>query len=96
MTSRANEVKAGVHTEVGLLLTLGLLLLAHVGFMLVVNELHNGQPRIPVVHVVAEAGRVNDGQFDLELAFFELSLDDFDFGQLVQLFVMALGVVFRG
>lgn len=59
-----DEVQAGVYTEVDLLLTLGLLLLQHVGLVLVVEELDNGLPRVAVVDVVAEARGINDGQTD--------------------------------
>jgi hypothetical protein len=62
VTGGADEVQAGVYTEVDLLLALRLLLLQHVGLVLVVEELDNGLPRVAVVDVVAEAGGVNDGQ----------------------------------
>ena len=88
MARRANKV------EVGLVPALGLLLLTHVGFMLVVNELDNGQPRVPVVDVFANAGGIIDGEFDLELAFLRLGLDNFDLSELVELLVIALGVSF--
>lgn len=44
MASGADEVQAGVYTEVDLLLTLRLLLLQHVGLVLVVEEFDNGLP----------------------------------------------------
>ena len=73
---------------------LGLLLLTHVRFVLVVNELDNGEPRVAVVNVVSEARGVNDSELDLELALLELSLNDFNFRELVQLLKMTPIVVF--
>lgn len=64
MAGRADEVKAGMDTEVDLVLAAGLLLLKHVRLVLVVEELDNGHPRIAVVNVVAESGCVDDGQSD--------------------------------
>lgn len=39
-----NEVETSVDPEVNLVLTLGLLLLPHIGLMLVVNEVDNWRP----------------------------------------------------
>ena len=94
VTRWANKVEAGVNTKVNLFATLGLLLLSHVRFVLIVDELDNGHPRIPVVNVVSKPRRVNDGQFDLELLLFELGFDDFDFGQLVELLGVTTVVIF--
>jgi hypothetical protein len=58
----ADEVEAGVHAEVDLVLAAGLLLLEHIGLMLVVEELDDGHPRVAVVDVVAEAGGVDDSK----------------------------------
>ena len=82
--------------EVTLLAALGLLLLDHIRLMLVVNKVDNGRPRVAVIDVVSKTGRVNNGEFDLELLFLELSLDYLDLGQFVQLLVVASAVVFRG
>lgn len=62
VAGRADEVQTGVDTEIDLVETLGLLLLKHVGFVLVVEELDNGLPRVAVVDVVSESRSVNDGQ----------------------------------
>lgn len=62
MAGRADEVQAGMNTEINLVLTAGLLLLKHVRLVLVVEELDNGLPRIAVVDIVTEAGGVNDSQ----------------------------------
>jgi len=62
----ADEVQARVHTEIDLVLATGLLFLKHVRLVLVVEELDNGHPRVPVVHVVAEAGCVDNGQADCD------------------------------
>lgn len=64
VTSGTNEVQAGVHTEVDLVLAARLLLLKHVGLVLVVEELDDGHPRIAVVDVVTEARCVDNGQAD--------------------------------
>ena len=96
MAGGSDEVETGVHPQVGLLVPLGLLLLAHVRFMLVVDKLDNGGPGVAVVDVVAKPGRVNDSELDLELLLLQLGLDDLDLGELVELLVVALAVVFRG
>ena len=82
--------------KVNLFVSLGLLFLTHIGFMLVVNEFDDREPRVTVVDVVTESRGVNDGELDLELTFLELSLDNFNLCKLVQLLVMTLVVVFRG
>lgn len=64
VASGADEVQASVDTEVDLVSTTGLLLLQHVGFMLIVEKFDDGLPRVAVVHVVAEAGGVNDSEAD--------------------------------
>jgi hypothetical protein len=93
MTGRANEVQAGVHAQVCLLLTLGLLLHPHVRLMLVVNEVDDGRPAVAVVDVVAESGRVDDGELDLELLLLKFGLDDVDVGQLVELLDVPAAIV---
>jgi hypothetical protein len=62
VAGRADEIQAGVHTEIDLVLAARLLLLEHVRLVLVVEELDNGHPRVAVVDVVAEARRVNNSQ----------------------------------
>ena len=62
MSGGSDEVEAGVDTHIDLVRTTGLLLLEHVRFMLVVEELDNGLPRIAVVDIVSEARGINDGQ----------------------------------
>lgn len=64
MAGRADEVQAGVDSKVNLVLAARLLLLKHVGFVLVVEELDNGHPRVTVVDIVAESRSINDGQTD--------------------------------
>lgn len=64
VAGRADEVQAGVDTEVDLVLAAGLLLLEHVGLVLVVEELDNGHPGVAVVDIVTEARGVNHGQAD--------------------------------
>lgn len=60
----ADKVKTGVDTEVDLVGTAWLLLLKHVRLVLVVEELDDGLPRVTVVDIVAESGRVDDGKSD--------------------------------
>lgn len=60
----SDEVQARVHTEIDLVLATGLLFLEHVRLVLVVEELDDGHPRVAVVHVVAEAGSVDNGEAD--------------------------------
>jgi hypothetical protein len=62
VAGRADEVQAGVNTEIDLISAARLLLLEHVRLMLVVKELDDGLPRVAVVDVVTETGGVNDGQ----------------------------------
>jgi len=94
VSSGPDEVEASVNTKVNLLIALGLLLLTHICFVLVVNEIDDGRPRIAVVDIIAKARCVDDGKLDLELLFFELSLDDFNLSELVELLVVSPGVVF--
>lgn len=75
-------------------MSLRLLFLTHVCFMLVVNELNDGHPGVPVVDVVTKAGGVNDSELDLELLLFELSLNDLYLSQLIKLLVVPSVVVF--
>ncbi len=60
MARGSDEVQAGVHTEVNLVLAARLLLLQHVRLVLVIEKLDYGHPRVPVVDVVAEAGSIDD------------------------------------
>lgn len=62
VAGRADEVQAGVDTEINLVLTARLLLLEHVRLVLVVEELDDGLPRVAVVDIVAESRGVNDSQ----------------------------------
>ena len=95
MARRADEVQASVNPKVSLLPSLGLLLLAHVCFMLVIDEVDNGGPRVAVVDVVTETGAVDHGQLRLELLLLQLGLDDVHLRQLVELLVVAAAVVLR-
>lgn len=78
MTSGSDEEQAGVYTQIGLLCTLRLLLLPHICFMLVVDEVDDWTPRVTVVDIITKAGGVDDGELDLERLLLELGLDDFD------------------
>jgi hypothetical protein len=63
--------------------------------MLVVNEVDDGRPRVAVIDIVTKTWRVDDGELDLELFLLELSLDDLDLRELVELLVVASVVIFR-
>jgi len=65
-----------VDAHVELLLARRLLLLPHVRLVLVVDEVDDRRPAIAVVDIVAEAGRVDDGQPDAEVLLLELGFDD--------------------
>lgn len=93
MAGRPDEVQAGVHPQVDLVLSLGLLFLTHVCLMLIVNEVYDRCPRVAVVDVVAKSRRVNDRELCFELLLFELSLNDLHLGQLVKLLVVTAVVV---
>lgn len=96
MSSCPNEIQAAVDPEVGLLLTLRLLLLSHVSLVLVIDEIDDRGPRVTVVDIVAESGGINDGELDFELLLLKLGLDYLDLGKLVELLVVTPGVVFGG
>jgi len=64
VAGRPDEVEACVNTQIDLILPARLLLLKHVRLVLVVQELDDGHPGVLVVHVIAEAGSVNDGEAD--------------------------------
>ena len=92
MSSGTDEVETSMDTEVNLFPSRRLLFLPHIRFVLVVNEVDNRRPRVPVVHVVTESGAVNDGEFSLELLLLELSLNNLDLGELVKLLIVTFGV----
>lgn len=93
MSCWSDEVQAGMHPKVTLLLAHRLLFLPHVDFMLVVNEINDWHPRITVVDIVAKSRRVDDSELDLELLLLQLRLDDLDLRKFVQLLLVATSVV---
>lgn len=64
MAGGADEVQAGVDTEIDLVAPARLLLLKHIGFMLIIEEFDDWHPRVPVVDIVSEAGGVNNCEAD--------------------------------
>ena len=94
VASRSDEVQTSMNSQVALLCSLRLLLLTHVGLMLIIDKVDNGQPRITVVDIVTKSRRVNHSELDLKLFLLELSLNDVDLSQLIKLFVMTPGVAF--
>lgn len=93
VASRTDEVQASVHAEINLLRSARLLLLQHVALMLVVQKLNDGLPAVPVVHVVTEAGGVDDSQSDLEELLLQLGLGDLDLDGLVDLLGVAAAMI---
>ena len=93
VTSRANEVQASMHSQIDLLGPTRLLLLQHVALMLIVKKLDDGLPAVPIVHVVAETWRIDDGESDFEELLFQLRLGDLDLHRLVDLLGVAAAVV---
>ena len=96
MAGWTDEVEASMHSEVRLVGPQRLLFLSHIRLMLVIDEVNDGGPRVAVVDIVTKAGGVNNRQLDFELLFFQLCLDDFDLGQLVELLEVTAVVVLRG
>jgi hypothetical protein len=78
MAGRSDEEQACMDTEVALLRSFWLLFLPHVYFVLVVNKINNGGPRVAVVNVVPKTRGVNHGQLDFERLLLEFSLDYVD------------------
>ena len=64
MAGGADEVQAGVNTEIDLIRAARLLLLQHVRLVLVVEELNDGLPRVAVVDVVTETRGVDNSKAD--------------------------------
>ena len=64
MAGGADEVQAGVNTEIDLIRAARLLLLQHVRLVLVVEELDDGLPRVAVVDVVTETRGVDNSKAD--------------------------------
>lgn len=93
VASWADEVETGVDSEINLLRSPWLLLLEHVALMLIIQELDDWLPAVPVVHVVAETRSINDGQADLEELLFQLGLGDLNLNGLVDLLRVTSAVV---
>ena len=96
VASRADEVQAGMHTEVDLVVSARLLLLEHVRLVLVVNKVDERDPAVAVIHIVAKAGRVDNREVHTELLFLQLGTDHIDLDSLVELRHMALRIVRSG
>ena len=96
MPARSDKVETSVYPHVDLFFTLRLLLLTHIVFVLVVQKVDDRRPALPVVDIVAEPGGIDDGQLDAEIPLLQFSLDDLDFGRLVELLGESVSVVFRG
>jgi len=93
VSGRANEVKAGMNTQVDLVLSPGLLLLQHIRLVLVIQEFDDWHPRVTVVDIVPKARCVDNGQTDFEELLFQLGLGDLNFNGLVNLLLVSLLVV---
>lgn len=79
--------------QIAFLASLRLLLLSHVNLMLVINEVDNGCPRVPVIDVISEPGGIDDGELDFERFLLELGFYYLDFSEFVELFDMTAAVV---
>ena len=64
VASRSNEVKAGVYSQINFIMPFGLLLLKHVRLVLIIQEFNDWHPGIAVVHIVAKARGIDNGQAD--------------------------------
>jgi len=93
VSCRSDEIQTSVHPHVAFIATFGLLLLSHVNFMLIVHEINDGCPAIPVVDVIPKARRINNSEFHFEGLFFQFCLDNLDLGKLVQLLDMSATVI---
>lgn len=93
MACWANEVQAGVDSQVNLLSALWLLLLKHVALVLVVEELNDWLPAVTVVDIVAESRCVDNSEADLEELLLQLGLGDLNLNGLVNLFGVTSAVV---
>ena len=91
-----NKVQTRMHTGVDELAAVGLLLLTQVRLVLVVNKVDERDPAVAVIHIVAEAGRVDNREVHAELLFLQLGSDHIDLDSLVELRHMALRIVRSG
>src|SRR5262245_26638389 len=96
MSGRPDEVQTRMYSQVGLLVPLRLLCLPHISLMLIIDEVDNRTPRVPIVDVVTKPRGVDDSEFDFKLLLLELSFDYFDLCKLVELLVMPTIVVLVG
>lgn len=84
-----------MHSEVNLVLSLGLLFLTHVCFVLVVDKVYDRSPGVAIIHIVTETRAVNDRELGLELFFLELRFDNLHLCELVELLMVATRIVLR-
>lgn len=68
MSGWSDEIQTCVDTEIDLVNTAGLLLLQHIRFMLIVQELDNRHPRIAIVDIVSKSRCINNGQTDFAMS----------------------------
>lgn len=61
MPSGSNEVQTRMDTKVDFVNSAWLLLLQHIRFMLIIQELDNWHPGVPIVDIVTKARGINDG-----------------------------------
>lgn len=109
VTGGADEVEAGMDSKIDLVLSPGLLLLQHVGFVLVVEEFDDWHPGIAIVDIVAKTRGVDHRQTHyhrqlrsvygktisctFEELFLQLSLCNLNLNSLINLLGMASLVV---
>lgn len=93
MPRRADEIQTRINTQVRLLSTLRLLLLAHVRLMLIIHKINNRNPRVTVIDIIPKARGVNHSELDFELFLLKLGLDDLHLRKFVELLQVTPRVV---
>ena len=76
--SGLDEEDAGMDTVVHDVHAVDLILRIKVGIVTLLNVVDNGPPRLVVVHEVAEAGCVDDGQTETDTGFLDIGTDGLD------------------
>lgn len=87
MSSGSDKVQAGMYTKVYFVDTARLLLLQHIGFMLIVQELNDWHPGVAVVDIVSKARGINNSQSNCRSVNKTESTCRFMFSTLEELFL---------
>ena len=78
VASRLNEEDAGMNAVVHDVHAVDLILRVEVSIVTLLNVVDNGPPRLIVVHEIAEAGSVDDGQAETDTGFLDVGADGLD------------------